>query len=56
MKVVVYFEDGRHSEVVAEFAIEELYMACLPTLEDLAGINGQIVTESIREDERITND
>jgi hypothetical protein len=56
MKVIVYFEDGKHSEVVAQFATEELYMVCFPVLEDLAGINGQIVTESIREDEGFTNE
>lgn len=53
MKVVVYFEDGRHSEVVAQFASEQLYMACLPMLEDMAGANGQVVTESVREDEEV---
>ena len=51
MKIVVYFEDGRASEVVAQFASEELYAVCLPALEDLAGNGGYIVTESCREDE-----
>lgn len=51
MKIVVYFENGRASEVVAQFASEELYMACLPALEDFAGRDGYIVTESCRENE-----
>jgi hypothetical protein len=59
MKIVVYFENGRASEVVAQFASEELYAVCLPALEDLAGNGGYIVTESCREDECVndyTND
>ena len=55
MKVVVYFEDGRHGEVVAMFANEELYMACLPVLESFAKDNGYIVTESEREDEFVND-
>jgi hypothetical protein len=53
MKVVVYFENGKFSEVVAQFSSEELYMACLPTLEEEAGKVGMIVTESCREDEEV---
>jgi len=53
MKVVVYFENGRASDVVATFASEEMYMACLPALEELAGNGGYIVTESCREDEEM---
>jgi len=56
MKIVVYFENGRASEVVAQFASEELYMACLPALEDFAGRDGYIVTESCREDEELNDD
>jgi hypothetical protein len=56
MKIVVYFENGRASEVVAQFASEELYMACLPVLEELAGNDGYIVTESCREDEKVTDE
>jgi hypothetical protein len=56
MKIVVYFENGRASEVIAQFASEELYMACLPVLEELAGNDGYIVTESMREDERVTDE
>jgi hypothetical protein len=55
MKVIVYFENGRASDVVAQFASEELYMACLPVLEELAGNDGYIVTESCREDEEVTD-
>lgn len=53
MKIVVYFENGRASDVVAQFATEEMYMACLPVLEDLAGNEGYVVTESVREDEEL---
>jgi hypothetical protein len=55
MKIVVYFENGRASDVMAQFATEEMYMACLPVLEELAGHGGYIVTESVREDERVTD-
>jgi hypothetical protein len=55
MKIVVYFENGRASDVVAQFASEEMYVACLPALEDLAGNGGYIVTESVREDEVVTD-
>ena len=40
---------------MAQFATEEMYMACLPVLEELAGNGGYIVTESVREDERVTD-
>lgn len=53
MKIVVYFEHGRTSDVMAHFATEELYMACLPALEKEASKGGYIVTESCREDEGI---
>lgn len=56
MKVVVYFESGRTSEVVAQFSSEELYMACLPTLEAFASKEGYIVTESCREEEVVNDD
>jgi hypothetical protein len=55
MKIVVYFENGRASDAVAQFATEEMYMACLPILEELAGNGGYIVTESCREDEEISD-
>lgn len=53
MKVVVYFESGNSSDVVAHFASEELYMACLRSLEDVASDGGYFITESLREDEDI---
>ena len=56
MKIVVYFENGRASDVMAQFATEESFMACLPALEELAGHGGYIVTESMREDERVTDE
>jgi len=56
MKIVVYFENGRASSVEAQFASEELYMACLPALEDFAGRDGYIVTESVREDEYVDDE
>ena len=56
MKIVVYFENGRASEVVAQFASEELYAYCLPALEEFAGNGGYIVTESCREDEVVTDE
>ena len=55
MKIFVYFENGRASDVVAQFASEEMYMACLPALEDFAGKDGYIVTESCREDEYVND-
>ena len=51
MKIVVYFERGMASSVEAQFADEELYMACLPALEEFASKGGYTVTESCREDE-----
>lgn len=56
MKIVVYFENGRASEVVAQFSSDELYMACLPALEDFTSRDGYIVTESCREDEEVTDE
>lgn len=46
--VKVYFEHGTLSEHVATFADEEVHMACLPALEQLAKEQGYTdVTESI---------
>lgn len=52
-KVVVYFENESpaYCEVVAYFASESIYMACLPTLEKLASDCNMFVSESVREDE-----
>lgn len=56
MKIVVYFECGNASSVEAQFASEELYEACLPSLETFASKGGYIVTESCREDEEVTDE
>lgn len=48
--VKVYFESGSHAELVAIFDSEELYIACLPTLEEEAKKNNMFVTESIEEE------
>ena len=57
MKIVVYFETPKvlYAEVVAQFASEELYMACLPMLEEIAQRDGFIVSESVREDDVVTD-
>ena len=55
MKIVVYFENGMASEVVAQFSSEELYMACIHKIEDFAKEGGYIVTESCREDEEVND-
>ena len=49
----VYFESNAHAELVATFESEELYIACLPTLEELASWQRMIVTETIDEHEAI---
>jgi urate oxidase len=56
-KIVVYFEtpNNSYAEVVAHFADDDLYNACLPILEAQAQPQGYIVTESVREDEEVTN-
>lgn len=56
MKVVVYFETGVSADVVAQFASEKIYMACLPALEKMADDRGMFITESIREDEELNDD
>ena len=45
--IKVYFESNSHSELVATFESEGLYMACLPSLEKAASEERMIVTESI---------
>ena len=49
----VYFESNAHAELVATFESEELYIACLPTLEELASKQRMVVTETIDEHESI---
>ena len=58
MKIVVYFENESpaYGEVVATFASDELYNACLPVLETEAKKMNMIVTESVREDEGVNDD
>lgn len=48
--VKVNFESKSHAEEVATFANEELYMACLPTLKNLAKNARMIVTEDCKSD------
>ena len=55
MKIIVYLETNSHSEIVAEFASEYLYSICLPVLEKYSKSEGYILTESVREDEFITD-
>lgn len=47
--IKVYFESSAHSELVAVFATDALYMACLPALEEKAKEGRMIVTESDEE-------
>ena len=58
MKIVVYFEtkDFKYSEVVAQFASEEIFVACLPTLERIAKDRDMYVSESCREEEEVTDE
>ena len=57
MKIVVYFETPNFSyaEVVAQFASDELYDACFPALELIAQRDGYVITESVRENEKVTD-
>jgi len=57
MKIVVYMETPKYSfaEVIAQFADEEIYALCLPVLEKYAKENGWVITESVREDEQVTD-
>ena len=45
--VKVFFESNSHAEQVAVFEEEDLYMACLPALEEQAEKDRMVVTESI---------
>jgi hypothetical protein len=47
MKVIVYFECGGFSEVVAKFSEEEIYLACLPALKEMAREGGYVISESV---------
>ena len=56
-KIIVYFENESPSfgEVVAHFANEDIYNACLPALEKMANDCNMFVSESYREDEDIND-
>ena len=43
----VYFESDTHAEFVASFYTEELFIACLPTLEAEAKKQNMFVTEQV---------
>lgn len=49
--IKVYFETNIHSELVAIFKTEEMYMKCLPILEKQAAKVRMTVSESIIEKE-----
>lgn len=51
MMVKVYFESKYHSELAAEFASEELYMAALPALEAEAKKHRMTVQEVMSEED-----
>lgn len=44
--IKVYFESKQYAELIAIFADEETYIACVPALEKLAKENQVILTES----------
>lgn len=48
--VIVYMESVSHSEIVAKFNNEELYIKLLPYLEKIAKKQGMIITEAINEE------
>ena len=45
--IKVYFESDTHSELVATFVDEELYLQCFDTLEAVAQEHRMKVTESL---------
>ncbi len=49
--IKVYFESKNHTEIVAIFQDEDLYIQCLPTLKKQAKKDRMIVTESIIDQE-----
>tara|TARA_R110002020_G_scaffold130250_1_gene291477 strand:- start:628 stop:786 length:159 start_codon:yes stop_codon:yes gene_type:complete len=46
--VKVYFNSKAHSELVAKFIDEDMYMTCLPILKEKAAEARMTITESIR--------
>jgi hypothetical protein len=49
--IKVYFETENYSELVAVFANEDLYVACVPTLELAASLSNSTLTESVEEED-----
>lgn len=47
--VTVYFENELYAEIVATFNTEELYIKCLPSLEEEASRLGVTLTESVED-------
>jgi len=45
--ITVYFESNNHREEVATFDTVELYIKCLPILEEQAKLHRMVVTESL---------
>lgn len=54
--IKVYFESKGHSELVATFEEEDIYMACLPSLEELAAKHRMVVTEEVIEIPTLSSD
>lgn len=48
--ITVYFESGCHSEIVARFYDESIYIQCLPMLEKIAKELRMTVSESVNDD------
>jgi len=46
----VYFESNTHAELIAVFENEDIYLSCVPALENLAQERGVFLTESIEEE------
>ena len=49
--VKVYAESNSHAELIAVFADEATYEACIDALEKLAAESRMIITESVLEDD-----
>jgi len=50
----VYFESNTHAELIAVFESEDIYLSCVPALENLAQERGVFLTESIEEEMTLT--
>jgi hypothetical protein len=51
----VYFESNTHAELIAVFESEDIYLSCVPALENLAQERGVFLTESIEEEMILAN-